>query len=285
MLEQPTATLTPSEKGRCGRPGGSFWSELMIRLQLLSMFSIVMSFSSSSSSNSRSFVGIAAAEMVNRCTTDKECQSLIPDYYSDGVDGIPKTLLSSGSVCNMDTGLCTNPFERGCLYNRLPGWNKKRVCNSDDPIDAVELGLCDMPEFDYMEIRIGSGNWETIFFNAWLVQILLSELLGVPTTLEPGVPKIRINFYETTGAVEYGFLQNEKAILNADKYTDCRAVRERNQEILLLDDEEAMIEQYLPCEHYIPEFWSVDGEWAKNSVYNGTIEPTDELGVLARETL
>jgi hypothetical protein len=157
------------------------------------------------------------------------------------------------------------------------------VCNSDDARDAEALGLCVAPEFEgYMEVRMTAGNWETSFFNAWLLQILLSEILGVPTTLEPGMPKTRINYYDTTGAVEYGEIQNTRAFENAHKYTDCRHLTEHNQN---LDDDADPYTEYEPCSNFIPEFWSADGPWATESIQAGTMEPPDALGVLAREAL
>jgi hypothetical protein len=277
-----TMTTRPSRSSK-SLHGHSSWKIHRLGWSFVVLY-IVSSNSNNNESSSRFLPGVSGSAV--RCTTDDECQALIPDYFSGGEDGEPRVLLSEGSVCNVETGLCTNPFERGCLYNRLPGWTKKRVCNSEDPPLAAEMGLCDEPVFDeYMEVRIASGNWESIFFNAWLVQILLSEVLGVPTTLEPGSPNVRIAFYESTGAVEYGILQHEKAFDNADRFTDCSVLLEQNREVMLLEDKAAADKLYQPCAHVVPEFWDSEGEWALTSVNNGTMEPTDELGVLARENL
>ena len=103
------------------------------------------------------------------CTESSECE----------------TILRKGSRC-VD-GLCTNPFyDGGCLKSLIPNWNRTRVCNSKDPPEAAALGYCRVSPFDYMEIRMGSGNWESVSLNGYLLQILLSELLDVPTTIESG---------------------------------------------------------------------------------------------------
>jgi hypothetical protein len=76
----------------------------------------------------------------------------------------------------------------------------RRVCNSNDPPDrryqinnatqhqqpGQEFLTCRQPEFDYLEIRIATGNWDSATMLGWLTQIILSELLGVPTTIESG---------------------------------------------------------------------------------------------------
>ncbi|KAL7569548.1 hypothetical protein ACA910_013917 [Epithemia clementina (nom. ined.)] len=48
-----------------------------------------------------------------------------------------------GSVCNTQNGLCINPFlNGGCLAQRKAGWHKIRVCHSEDPPEAAQLGFC-----------------------------------------------------------------------------------------------------------------------------------------------
>eukprot|EP00957_Ditylum_brightwellii_P099941 7615891-Ditylum_brightwellii.AAC.1 len=91
-----------------------------------------------------------------------------------------------------------NPFQAGCFHSRIPGWKGLRMCNSDDPPNAVNLGLCEAPsaDFDYKEIRISTENWDTAFFVTWLMQILLSELLQVPSSAETGTLDMNMNFYD-----------------------------------------------------------------------------------------
>lgn len=82
--------------------------------------------------------------------------------------------LRVGSEC-ID-GTCTNPYhQRGCLAQRLPDWKRIRVCHSDDPPDAELSGYCRPPDpdLDYMEIRLLTQNWESAFFQSWVIQIIL----------------------------------------------------------------------------------------------------------------
>ena len=45
-----------------------------------------------------------------------------------------------------------------------------------------------MPDFDYPEVSIGVGNLGSSMMISWMVQILVSEILGVPSTIETGLP-------------------------------------------------------------------------------------------------
>lgn len=60
-----------------------------------------------------------------------------------------------GSECI--NGECSNPFyKEGCLKKLVPGWDKIRICNSEDGPDAIEQGICRGPNLglEYPEIRI-----------------------------------------------------------------------------------------------------------------------------------
>ena len=114
----------------------------------------------------------------------------------DGASFCARMLGRKGSEC-VD-GYCTNPFAKGgCLRNYLSetefgdnnnGLNQSkkiwmRVCNSDDPPDAEAEGLCRHSAFDYTEVRIAGQNWDSNFISAWILQIILSELLEVPASV------------------------------------------------------------------------------------------------------
>ena len=101
--------------------------------------------------------------------------------------------LQKGSTCNTTSNTCTNPFASGCLLNVLDDQENitkytatesgKRICNSDDE-PGSELCEEQIQWLDYLEIRISPGNWESSIFYSWMIQILLSEFLGVPVTIE-----------------------------------------------------------------------------------------------------
>ena len=129
------------------------------------------------------------------------------------------------SVCLDST--CSDPYERGCLHHRL---GSKRVCNSDDPPEAVASGFCRTPSIDHLEVRLFARDWESSLFQAWILQIVLSELLDVPTTIETGQLDIVRNFYkegseikDTDPEILYNdFSDMHVAFNNADTYGDCR---------------------------------------------------------------
>jgi len=91
----------------------------------------------------------------------------------------------------------------GYLFRPTGGAPGLRACNSDDPPGAAEAGLCAAPEFDYGEIRIGPGNWESSMFGAWISQILLSEVLRVPATVETGKGAGGCSFYDLHNNFSY----------------------------------------------------------------------------------
>ncbi|CAB9513658.1 unknown protein (Partial), partial [Seminavis robusta] len=133
------------------------------------------------------------------------------------------------SDCGSD-GYCTNPFTvGGCLENLLPedhpsACKKVRVCNSEDDEMTVRSGHCRQPnpEFEHMEIRILAQNWESSYIMTWLLQILLSEMLDVPTTVETGTPNAKLNFYDASSPLDYGISNDWNAFTTANRVVDCR---------------------------------------------------------------
>jgi len=69
-----------------------------------------------------------------------------------------------------------------------------RTCNTDDDEEAQQRGEC--LAGNYEEIRILSQDWEAPMLTAWIMQIVLSEVLGVPTTLETSMADSSMNFYD-----------------------------------------------------------------------------------------
>lgn len=197
---------------------------------------------------------------------------------SSSVD-IPNNACINNTACENDFGTgseclhgqCTNPFERGCLAHMLPGWNKVRVCNSDDPKEAAERGICRIPDFDYLEIRMASQNWEAVFFEVWILQIILSELLDVPTTIETGTPDAKLNLYDPTSPFDYGTANDWSSLRNANELGDCRlANRSRDN--------------YQPCAYLIPEVWYSREEDLKTLMEQNVIEPPEQLGALGQNS-
>lgn len=148
----------------------------------------------------------------------------------------------------------------------LPGWTKVRTCNSDDPPSAVERGYCQSSAMDYREVRIASENWESAFFNTWILQILLSEVLDVPTTVESSSPSFNMNLYQVNSSFGYGATIDFAALELGYQIGDCREVKETGHN------------RYRPCSHVLPEYWD-----------NGLPENSDHLtmnslGCLAGES-
>ena len=127
-------------------------------------------------------------------------------------NGDPNTITSpphrknpSGSsiiTMNVNSNMeITNPFYSGCLQAKVEGWTTLRACARNDPPNAAELGLCRAPPFEYLEIRIGTGNWDSATLMGWLTQIILSEVLGVPSSIESGAFGSSRDFYDPQAAI------------------------------------------------------------------------------------
>lgn len=163
------------------------------------------------------------------CTTTDECVAA----------------LRLGSEC-VDNK-CTNPYHLGgCLQQRIPDWKKTRVCHSEDPPEAMEKGYCVAPDpnFDYPEIRILAQNWESAFFQAWVIQIVLSEILGIPVTLETGNKEDEVEFYNAGSHLDYGVSYDYDALRRGNDVGDCRLI-----------DNNTPDEEYQSCAHVLPEIW------------------------------
>lgn len=153
-----------------------------------------------------------------------------------------KVLLVEGSECVNER--CTNPFyDGGCLRRMLPGWHKVRTCNSEDPPEAAVKGFCRPSPMGYREVRIASENWEAAFFITWIMQILLGEILDVPTTVESGKPDIVMNLYHINSSFGYGTSADLNALKVGNRVGDCSTRRPPSTG------------NYEPCSNVISEYW------------------------------
>ena len=88
-----------------------------------------------------------------------------------------------------------NPYflQGGCLGGHHPtdSW-KPRVCNSHDEEDTPYCRPSPYPE-----VRIAAQNFESSIFQAWVWQIVLSEILHVPVSIQGASTTSReeLNFY------------------------------------------------------------------------------------------
>lgn len=183
------------------------------------------------------------AEAAVVCTTNRDCRNLV----------------HPSSKCSSKTWACTNPFASGCLRTLLGSdiFPNKRVCNSDDGTDP-DPSVCDLPDpnFNYTEVRIAPGNWESTMFNGYILQILLSELLGVPTTLETG-DDIVVDDSTNTGQVQAGRLMSFYDPANGFPYPS-RAYQFDSLEVANAHGGDCIAARRQstdpkPCAHLIPE--------------------------------
>lgn len=189
--------------------------------------------------------GVAVAAIV--CNSTSTCEALA----------------RPGSLCV--EGLCTNPFAGGCL-RRLRGEElhpQPRTCNSEDDPSAEADGTCSKSPFDYPEVRVSPGNWESAMFYAWIIQIFLSEVAGVPVSIETsgGGP---LSFYDRDNAFSYPTVagNNFDAIREGNRVGDCAKTEK-------------------PCCHVLPEVWEEHRPVWDKAAEEGHIEYPSGNGMLS----
>lgn len=220
-------------------------------------------------------------------------------------DDICALIAGSGSTCTPN-GLCSNPFVSGCLQNLLAEelaarqgsdavLQKNRVCNSDDDIDTILEGLCLPPPWEYMEIRILTGNWESSLLTAWALQIFLTELLQIPTSIESSDPNRQGNFYHATNQFDYGTVAYDYAALTVgNDLGDCQLGREQQQKGEegegdavfegTLTDSSTVESTYTSCAHIMPEIWNGQDQNLQSLLDQEIIERPQLSGVVGRFT-
>uniref|UniRef100_A0A7S3P7Q2 G-protein coupled receptors family 3 profile domain-containing protein n=1 Tax=Amphora coffeiformis TaxID=265554 RepID=A0A7S3P7Q2_9STRA len=172
------------------------------------------------------------------------------------------------SYCT-DQQTCSNPLQAGCLATRLPGWTRPRVCGSQDPPNAAERGLCRPSPLGYTEVRMESNNDESTLFTTWILQVLLSEMLDVPVSIETSFFEYVTNFYDEHMRVEWGWANDERAVHTSSQVKDCVPLTQT-------------LENYTACAHVIP-FTFGSFRWTPPFVANRTYEPTQSAGLLGEE--
>jgi hypothetical protein len=136
-----------------------------------------------------------------------------------------------------------NPYDEGCLYS-YGLQDVQRTCNSED----TDVTKCSNNDLNYMEIRIHTGDWESITYESWIIQILLSEILHVPTTVDSGFGNEEsLNFYNSRGEYSYGryTLYDSLSTAYNSKDGDCVPIIQG----------EKLRNPNVTCAHVIPESW------------------------------
>ena len=101
--------------------------------------------------------------------------------------------------------------------------------------------------------------------------------MGVPTTLETGLPDAVMNFYDTGNRFQFGTTSNNlQAFRNAVELGDgdCRAI-EQPQNVNSTN--------YLSCAHVIPEVWTARSAQVREYIRDGILDPPIALGALGIE--
>ena len=127
-------------------------------------------------------------------------------------------------------------------YNDSTHQFEPRVCNSDDT--GKEKTVCRSPKLEnYFEVRTVPCDWDESIMLGWVNQILISEVLGVPSSIEGGngLGDPSFSFYDTESRLKYPALNYKAAmqtLVEADRVDgDCSKTDK-------------------PCGHIMPSVWT-----------------------------
>jgi hypothetical protein len=124
-----------------------------------------------------------------------------------------------------------------------------------------------------MELRLFGANWESAIMEVSLLQIVLSELVGVPTSVETGTAAGRINLYDPFNSYQYGNVDDLASLTRANAVGDCRMLRTATA--AAAGDRisaAATCGQYEACAHVATEIWDPLAANVQENIYNGTVE-------------
>ena len=147
-------------------------------------------------------------------------------------------------------------------------------------------------------MRLWAQNWDSPFVAAWIMQIIYSELLGVPSSMETGLPDKKINFYSETNRMDYGKrlcvsnLNSESFAFNtpvliwspipglANEYEMFQAAYDApNGDCAVYAEDDG----YIPCAHAVMEAWFPNGNYFEKQKA-GVAEPFEFSGAVGVQT-
>ena len=117
-------------------------------------------------------------------------------------------------------------------------------------------------------------------FQVWILQIVLSEILGVPTSVETGRSDAVADFYDATARVDYtGVAYDWPGLVTAKEvHGNCQAVASNKDDDDVDDDEDP----YQSCSHVIPEVWHGHHDRIRQGILADEVEMVSG-GVLGRD--
>jgi len=124
--------------------------------------------------------------------------------------------------------------------------------------------------FGYEEVRILNQGSEGPMFSSWIMQIILSELLGVSTTIESGRPNTEasMDFYDAGLRFDYASqIYDWDALYTASEHPDCESFQVGRKQ---------SGEEYRTCAHVMPEAWDGQKAIMDDAVKEGIIVPTSK---------
>lgn len=122
---------------------------------------------------------------------------------------------------------------------------------------------------------------------AWILQILLTEVMGVPVTLETGKPDVKMDFHDENLSFGYGsgndFGVLEKSLeLEGDCTLAFQGGGGAEANGAEAGEESSSTTAYEPCAHFVPEVWTTQINRLRVLQDDGVIYKPEGLGVVGQ---
>ena len=123
------------------------------------------------------------------------------------------------------------------------------------------------------------------------MQIILSELLDVPTTIETGSPYKHMNFYDKYNRFDHGPGNYVRSMIKAREVGDCRPLGVHNRKLFGPDGnnetspaKDVDATAYQQCAHFVPEVSDeLDQTVSHDYIYDGIFDAPKGMGSLGQE--
>lgn len=209
---------------------------------------------SSTADNNSSENNLAEAILLDVMITDQDPE--LEEVLGLGENGTNASTLEGNTRRLQSTSTSSNTYTDYANY-LYSFWDYEA-----DGQEIPEPDFCEFSDFDYPEIRIHQADWSPSVFQAWITQIILMEVVGVPATVGLTTEETPyVGFYAQESTLQYSPQGYPWAAMQvANEVKDC-----------------ANTDQ--PCVHVLPEVWSREyAPW----LLNHTIELPVFSGVIGK---
>ena len=224
--------------------------------------------------------------------------------------------ITSSANTNNEESILTrpNPYHQGCFYSLQNSAQHtstetlfsgrrvfpRRVCNSEDGTSSSSTDsdndsevLCrppSLPEASQPEIRILAANDPSALLQAWILQILTNELLGLPATIESGDASLNLNFYHPMDASEIPYVDPQIFTMALRQFMT-KLQHDSSSSSGVMDCQKQTTTSMVStpfassemCFHIMPQVWETDLKQILQQATADNLLDISSLGMLANQ--